>query len=97
MPRRANTGGSGEAGLRNGAGASTVAAQTEARNPIGTDRFEIGWFAKEIPAIGGFACCAEVIPLIIDIPRLAALKRDDGVDLPAFQELAPGFLFGKRE
>src|ERR1700674_64569 len=81
---RANTSGSGEAGLRDGARASNI-ARTKTRNPIGTDGLEVGWVAKEIPAVGGFAGCAEIKRLIIDIPRLATLEADDGIDLPTLE------------
>src|ERR1700687_59116 len=86
-----------KAGRRDsGACAGPAPARTEARNPVGTDGLKVRRVAEEIPAVSRFARSAEAIVLIIDIPWLSRLHGDDGVELPALQQLAPGLFLGER-
>src|SRR5207248_7936166 len=60
--------------------------------PLG---FKVRGIAIEIPAVGQFTRPAEIKRLVIDVPGLAALQGDDGIDLPAFQKLALSIHRGK--
>src|SRR5205807_4142838 len=57
--------------------------------------FEVGGVANEIPTVGVFERPAEIVRAVDDIPRLRACQGHDGVELPAFQQLAEAFLSGK--
>src|SRR5579863_5610545 len=78
--------------------ASHTARSTEAR-AVGKGtcaaRLEVGGVPEEIPAIGEVSAPAEIVLAVVHGPRLAALKVHDGVDLPAFQQLAKAFFPGK--
>src|SRR5437879_2511318 len=58
-------------------------------------RFEIPGVPEEIPPDILIAVCSEIIALVGNVPRLGALDAHDGVDLPAFQQLAKALLAGK--
>src|SRR5579863_4691883 len=77
--------------------ASYTARSTEAR-AVGKGtcaaRLEVGGVPEEIPAIGEVSAPAEIVLAVVHGPRLAALKVHDGVDLPAFQQLAKAFFPG---
>src|SRR5579863_8969335 len=77
--------------------ASHTARSTEAR-AVGKGtcaaRLEVGGVPEEIPAIGEVSAPAEIVLAVVHGPRLAALKVHDGVDLPAFQQLAKAFFPG---
>ena len=46
----------------------------------------------EVPTIGKFSGSAEVVTGVKGLPGLAALQREDAVDLPAFQHLGVALL-----
>ncbi len=59
---------------------------------------EIGRFAEEVPAVAEFAGETDVVAVgeaVNDAPRQAALDRDDGVDLPAFEQVRERFDVGQ--
>src|ERR1700731_3303474 len=88
-------GGGGARGW-NGPGGASRAARTKARNAVRADGLEVGRIAEEIPTVGALVASAEVIVLIVDVPRLTRLQSDDGIELPSFQELGPGLFLRKR-
>src|SRR5580700_2325571 len=66
------------------------------RNGILAAGFEIGSRSEEIPTIGKLHGSAEVVAGVKCLPRLAALQRQDAIDLPAFEHLRKALLAGER-
>src|SRR5205807_2956897 len=81
---------------RGGIGINRKARWRDIGEAIRPLRPKVRRIAEEIPAIGQIAGSAQIKGLVIDSPRLPALQRDDGIELPAFKELAPGFLLRER-
>src|SRR4029077_14367279 len=51
-------------------------------------RLEVGRAAGDIPAVTLIPAPGEIVAGVENVPRLGALNRYDGVELPAFQQLA---------
>src|SRR5262249_24936390 len=75
---------------------SCITSSWEKGESVRSNRLEVRRIAIEVPAVGKLACPAKIKGLVVDVPWLATLRRDNGVDLPSFGELALGFPFGKR-
>ena len=56
-----------------------------------SSRLEVGGVTEEIPTICEFARAAEIVTSVKRLPWLPGLQCQNGVDLPAFQQLPPCF------
>src|SRR5260370_15639763 len=81
--------------LAGGNAAGTGNAETRAEWNGIRSGLEIGGVPEEIPAMLGFAGQAEIVGGVGDVTGVGALDAHDGVDLPAFQELAKALPAGK--
>ncbi len=84
-------------GVDSGSGvrASSVAWTRAEGDRMRAAGLEVGWVAEEVPAIRKFPGSAEIIAGVEGLPRLAALQRQNRVDLPAFQQLRKRLLAGE--